>query len=37
MEADEPAAVTSTVFWEVSRDLSGPDRWKNLPVPQDDQ
>jgi aconitate hydratase A / 2-methylisocitrate dehydratase len=31
------AAVTSTVFREANRDLSGPDQWKNLPVPQGDQ
>jgi aconitate hydratase len=30
-------AVTAEVFKEANRDLSGPDQWKNLPVPEGDQ
>ena len=37
IETNVRAAVTSAVFKEANRDLSGPDQWKNLPVPQGDQ
>ena len=37
IELNVRAAVTTEVFSEANRDLSGPDLWKNLPVPTGDQ
>jgi aconitate hydratase A / 2-methylisocitrate dehydratase len=37
IESNVRAAVTTEVFSEANRDLSGPDQWKNLPVPAGDQ
>jgi len=37
IETTVRAAVTADVFRESNRDLSGPDQWKNLPVPEGDR
>jgi aconitate hydratase len=37
IESNVRGAVTTEVFSEANRDLSGPDEWKNLPVPAGDQ
>jgi aconitate hydratase len=37
IDAQVRAAVTPEVFRQANRDLSGPDQWKNLPVPDGDQ
>ena len=37
IETTVRAAVTADVFREANRDLSGPEQWKNLPVPEGDR
>ena len=37
IESSVRAAVTAEVFREANRDLSGPEQWKNLPVPEGDR